>query len=181
MSALSLVHAIVCRNRDASWAPCAVVSASRTNDALLLTSQSGIILVVVMLCISSLSKDLADQPTSADVFTIHNTTISQLDALSCPVYPGKVKVEEGLDDAERKADGENGAVIGFGGAADDPVEDIKGAVRTKSREIEAVDDGGDRCLAEEEQLWQDAERLEDERKRIGNLMYSLARPSKSVL
>ena len=173
MGSLRLVHAVIGRYGDASWTPCAVASACacRTNDTLLLTGQRGIIFIIVMVCVSSLPKDLADQPTSADIFPIHNTAVSQLDALSCPVHPGEVEVEEGLNDTKGKADGEDVTVAGFRGTANDPVENIEGAIRAKSREVEAIDNGRDRCLAEEKQLRKDAERFEDERKCIGNLIH----------
>lgn len=173
MGSLSLVHAVIGRYGDASWTPCAVASActSRTNDTLLLTGQRGIIFIIVMVCVSSLPKDLADQPTSADIFPIYNTAVSQLDALSCPVHPGEVEVEEGLNDTKGKADGEDVTVAGFRGTANDPIENIEGAIRAKSREVEAIDNGRDRCLAEEKQLRKDAERFEDERERIGNLIH----------
>jgi hypothetical protein len=119
-----------------------VVVARGTDDALLLTSETSIIIIVV-LGVSLLPNNLADQPASADVLSIHHTAISQLDALSCPVYPSKVEVEQSLDDAEGKTDGEDVVVSFFGKAAKDPIEDIEGAVRAESNEIEAVDNSRD--------------------------------------
>lgn len=147
-SVLSFVSTIVCRHRDTSRTPSAVVVASRTNDALFLASQASIV-IVVMLGVALLSDNLADQPASADVLAIHNTAISQLDALSCPVYPSKVEVKQSLNYAEGKADREDVVVSFFGKAAKDPIEDIEGAVGTEGNEIEAVDDSRDRRLAEE--------------------------------
>jgi hypothetical protein len=116
--------------------------ASRPYDTLLLTSQTSIV-VIIVLGVSPLSKNLADQPTPADILAIHHTAISQLDALSCPIYPSKVKVEQSLDDAKGEADGENIVELFLGDAAEDPIEDVEGAVGSKSNEIEAVDDGRD--------------------------------------
>jgi hypothetical protein len=140
-SVLSFTSSIICRYRDAPRTPVVLVVASRTYDTLLLTSQTSIVVVVIV--VSSSSNDLADQPTPADVLAIHHTTISQLDALSCPIYPSKVEVEQRLDDAKGKADGEDIVVSCFSEAAKDPIEDIEGAVGTESDEVEAVDDSRD--------------------------------------
>jgi hypothetical protein len=147
-SVLSFVCPVISRNRDAPRTPSVLIVASRTYDTLLLTRQTSIVIVVVI-GVSSSSNDLADQPAPADVLTIHHTTISQLDALSCPIYPSKVEVEQRLDDAKGKADGEDIVVSCFSEAAEDPIEDIEGAVGTESDEVEAVDDSRDWCLAEE--------------------------------
>jgi hypothetical protein len=114
-----------------------------------LTSQTSIVIVVVIV-VSSSSNNLADQPAPADVFTIHHTAIPQLDALSCPIHPSKVEVEQSLDDAKGKADGEDIVVSCFSEAAEDPIEDIEGAVGTESDEVEAVDDSRDWRLAKKE-------------------------------
>lgn len=103
-----------------------------------------------MLGVALVSNDSADQPASANVLAIDHTTVSQLDALSCPIYPSKVEVEQSLNDAEGKADREDILVSFFGEAAKDPIEDIEGAVRAECNEIEAVDDGRDRGLAQKE-------------------------------
>jgi hypothetical protein len=107
-----------------------------------LTSQTSIVVIVVVV-VSPSSNDLADQPASTDILAVHHTAVSQLDALSCPIHPSKVEVEQRLDDAKGKADREDVVVSCFGEAAKDPIEDIEGAVGTESDEVEAVDDSRD--------------------------------------
>ena len=46
--------------------------------------------------------------------------------------------------------------------ADNPVQDIEGAVGAKCNEVKGVNDGGDRGLAEEEELRKYADRFEDD-------------------
>jgi len=44
----------------------------------------------------------------------------------------------------------------------DPIEDVEEAVAAKRNEVEAVDDSRDRGLAQEEELREDADGLEDD-------------------
>jgi hypothetical protein len=141
-SMLSFMCPIIRRHRDTSWTPGMLLVASRSYDTLLLTCQTSIVIIIV-LSVSSLSKDLADQPTPADILAIHHTAISQLDALSCPVHPSKVKVEQCLDDAKGEADGEDIVESFLGETAKDPIENVEGAIGTEGNEIEAVDHSWD--------------------------------------
>lgn len=110
--------------------------------------------------------DLVDEPAISHVICVDDAARSQLDSLPRPVHPGKVDVEGGLDDAEDDRDG-----IRLVGAEEtiDPVEDVKGAIRTESDEVERVDDGGDGGLTEENELRQDTECLEDDGESPKNL------------
>ena len=47
------------------------------------------------------------------------------------------------------------------GDALDPVEDVEGAVGAQADEVVGVDDRGDGGLAEEEELWENADGFED--------------------
>ena len=64
----------------------------------------------------------------ADIFAVNNTAISQLDSLSCPIYPSEVDVEQSLNDAEGEAHGKDGLMTLLGEATKNPVENIEGAV-----------------------------------------------------
>lgn len=65
-----------------------------------------------------------------------------------------------MDDAEDDADGIEVVLAAHG--AKDPVEDVEEAVAAECCEVEAVDDGGDGSLAEEEELREDADGFEDD-------------------
>lgn len=86
--------------------------------------------------------------------------MTQLNALAGVVDPGEVDVEGGLDDAENDRDGVGFAHVGVE-FADDPVEDIEAPVGPECYKVVGVEDGGDRCLAEEKELGEDADGLED--------------------
>lgn len=172
MGLLGFVNTVVCRDGDALGTPSTVAPAGRAYYTLLLAGQSGIVVVIVGV-VAPPSDDLVDQPTPADIVAVNDTSVPQLYALSCPVDPCKVKVKEGLDDAKGNADGEDEAEIVLGGAANDPVQNVKSAVGPKCGEVETIDDGGDGRLAEEKQLREDAEGFEDQGKSVGNLFATL--------
>lgn len=85
--------------------------------------------------------------------------MSQLDTLACPVDPGKVDHKRCLYGAPNPTG--RVAISRFVGAAHDPVQNIQEAVGAESDEVERVDDGGYGGLAEQEQLRDDAEGLEN--------------------
>jgi hypothetical protein len=85
--------------------------------------------------------------------------MAKLHALSRPVHPRKIDYEcclYGTPHPRRRV-----AIAGFFGATHDPIQDIEEAVCTECDEIERVEDGGHSSLSEEEELWDNADGLED--------------------
>lgn len=106
------------------------------------------------------AKDATKQPTATHIVCIDNTAVAQLDALPCPVHPAKVDVESCLDDAEENRDRVGRASVGVE-FAEDPVDEVEGAVGAEEDDVEGGDYGGDRGLPEEKELREDADRFED--------------------
>lgn len=153
MLPLSIKHTVIRTDRDPPSAPIwPASSASATRSALLiliLVGRGGV-----------LAKDAPEEPAPPQVIRINHATTTKLDALASVVDPSKVDVESRLDDAEDNRDGVRTGVIAVE-TADQPVDAVKGAVGAESEEVEAVDDGGDGSLAEEEQLGQHADGFQD--------------------
>lgn len=128
----------------------------RPDRAGLLTGERlvfvGNIVSIIILTPSSTQKP-PHQEALAQIVRIHNSSTTQLDALSAVVYPCKVDVEEGLYDAEDHGDWIETISRSF---TVDPIEDVEEAVATKRDEVVAIEHGRDGGLAEELQLWEHA-------------------------
>lgn len=109
-----------------------------------------------------LAKDAPQQPAPAHIVGVDDAAAAELDALAGVVYPGKVDVQGGLDQAEDDLDG-LGLDILHVELARQPVKDVEPAVQAQREQVVAVDDGGHGRLAEEEELREDADGLEDVR------------------
>jgi len=106
------------------------------------------------------AKDAAQQPAAAHVVGVDDAAVAELDALAGPVHPGKVNVEGRLDDTEDDRDGVGMPVVGVE-HAEGPVEQVERAVGAKEDDVKGRDDGGNGRLAEEEELREDTDGLED--------------------
>ena len=107
-----------------------------------------------------LPEDTIEKPAPAKIVGINNATVAQLDALARPVHPSKVEIQSGLDDAEDHRDRLRRVVVGIE-TAQNPVQQVQATVRTQEHNVKRRDDGGHGCLAEEQQLGENAHRLED--------------------
>ncbi len=100
-----------------------------------------------------------NEPASTVILGINESTCAKLDPLSSIVDPCKVDVKRRLDDAEGYCDGIYHALCE---PAVDPIEDVEAAVRAEGEEVIRVDDGGDCCLAEKDELREDADGFEND-------------------
>lgn len=105
-------------------------------------------------------EDAAQQPALAHIIGVDDTAAAKLDTLTRVVDPGEVDVEGGLNQAKDDLDGLGRNVVDIE-LADDPVQHVQTTVQAQSEEVIRVDDGGNGSLAEEEKLWEDADRFED--------------------
>ena len=146
-----IADTLVSRNRYATTSPFVVVT-------LLLGVFSSRLLVVVE--INTLpANETSDEPSTAQVFRIDNAALSQLDTLACPVYPRKVEDKRSLYGAPDPASGID--VFDLVDTACDPVKDIHEPVCAEGNEVEGIDDGGNGGLAKQQELRDDADRLEN--------------------
>lgn len=147
-------------------------SSGGSYDALFLANEALVLVVKGYISRSSSTQQPSDQPAPAQILTVNDTSISQLYALSRPVDPGEIKVQQCLNDAEcdgdRKYGVRDGDVLGSG-SADYPVEQIKEAVGAKGDEVEAVEDSWDGGLAQEKQLRENSGALEGQGEAVDNL------------
>ena len=96
------------------------------------------------------------QPATTEIFRVDDTAIPKLDPLPRPVNPCKIDIESGLDDAEYDRDK---VIVTLFGIANNPIQYVESPIGTKRNKIERIDDGWYGGLAEEQQLWKDAECL----------------------
>src|SRR5262249_28052546 len=104
---------------------------------------SGTRSVFFIIVVAFSSNKSVHQPSSTKIFRVDNTTTSELDSLSGPVYPGEVDVKRSLYNAE---DHGYGVEMSLSGGSDYPVENIEAAVRAQGEEVKGIDDSWYRCL-----------------------------------
>ncbi len=132
-------------------------TAERRGALLVITDA---VVIAVAAAVHVLAEDAAQQPALSYVVGVDDAAVAELDALARPVDPGKVEVEQGLDDAENDGEVVEQVVGGVEGALD-PVEDVEAAVGAEGEQIVGVNDGRNGGLAQEQQLGQDGDGLED--------------------
>lgn len=111
----------------------------------------------ILMRIASANK-ATDEPSLAQIVTVHDCTAAQLDPLSRPVDPGKVDVERRLYETKHDT---NRVVVLISNGTHEPIEKIECAVGAQSGEVEGINDGGYASLTQKEELGNDASRLED--------------------
>lgn len=106
------------------------------------------------------AEDAAQQPASSHVVGVDDAPAAELDTLAGVVYPREVDIQGGLDETEDDLHG-LGLDVLYVELARQPVEDVEPTVQSQCEQVVAVDDGGNGGLAEEKELWEDADGLED--------------------
>lgn len=153
-----LRQSVVGRDRDASSTP----AASAWSDGAILLSRQRLVLICDIV-FSTVAVGLAtdkslDYEALAEIVTVHDAAASQLDALSRVVDPSKIDVECGLHNPKY----DRGCVeVSLADPANNPVEDVEEAVGAERDEVERIENGRYGGLAEEQELWEDADGLED--------------------
>ena len=148
---MHIMDALVSTNTDASPPPLIPTSLLSIRSA-----QCRFLLLIQIMML----REPSNKPTPRQILRVYHTASSQLDALPRVIYPGEVDVQRRLDDAEHDGDGIEVALLLVGDALN-PVEDVEGAVGAQADEVVGVDDRGDGGLAEEEELWENADGFED--------------------
>lgn len=157
MTAFIAHDAVVCAHRDSAGSPLGPAAAAAVVVVVAVLAGTALLVLDVA---DGAAKDALQEPRAAHVVGIHHAAAAELDALAGVVHPGKVNVQRRLDDAKDDGDGA-GLAAGYVKLAHQPVEAVQRAVRTQRNQVEGVDDGGDGCLAEEEELGQDADGFEN--------------------
>lgn len=159
---LVVEYALVGTDRDAAGAPLCAGTVALPADAAGAAQGGGAFLVVDLAVLVEVlvAKDAVQKPASAQVIGVDDATVAQLDTLAGPVDPSEIEVEGCLDDAEDDRDRVRTLVVGVE-PANDPIDEVEGAVGAQEDDVEGGDDGGYGGLAEEEELREDTDRLED--------------------
>lgn len=97
--------------------------------------------------------------------------MSKLDSLSAVIHPCEIDVECCLNNTENNRDWVWSAVIDVK-SAPNPVQNVKSTIHAQRKKIVTVDDCGNSCLAEKEELWQHADGFEYDREDPGKLFHT---------
>ena len=93
---------------------------------------------IFILAFSALIEDTVHEEAFSQVVGIHDGAASELDSLSCVVYPSKVDIECCLYDSKDDGDG---LWLVRGEHAIDPIEDIEATIGSQCDKVEGIDDG----------------------------------------